>query len=651
VLVFEIEASSMKSGISPASLEWKNGAPYSKTYGDIYFSQDNGLAESEFVFIEQNKLTEVFAQRKSFVICELGFGTGLNFLLNWLRWLETADPDARLFYIGFEKHPLTAEELAQAMLACPELNSLSSELIEKYPPLTKGFHNIQLENGRVNLTLVFGDAKEFLPELIAQVDHFNLDGFAPAKNPELWSKEIFSAMANISRQGTTFSTFTAAGFVKRGLEEVGFDVTKCPGFGKKRESLKGVFAKGDRKSRHRVALPERVAIIGGGLSGTAAAYALSKRGLHVTLLEKEERIAPGASGNPSAIVMPYLQALDDRRSRFYLSAFSFFLQHITELYKHVPDLDWRQTGVLHLPAQNRVTRLMSVLSELKLPQDLVVELDAKQATEMSGIEVDSASLFYKLAGIISPERLCAAYLKACKDLMHLRLNSKALDIEKVAHGYRIMDASGNILVEANIVVIANAYDCRSFKELGWLKVEAVKGQLCKLGYSTEELKNLRMPVCANGHVTPGNDSYHYLGATYHHGDPSDSPDPAKSEALFEKFSDWLPAFKSAKLVEGSERVSYRTSSYDRIPYIGQVPDYSKVQQSYNDRNFSPQSEDLYFPGLYLTTGHGSRGTLSCPFAAEILATQVCNEPLPLERELVETISPLRYLLKQLRQSE
>jgi len=294
---------------------------------------------------------------------------------------------------------------------------------------------------------------------------------------------------------------------------------------------------------------------------------------------------------------------------------------------------------------------MSVLSELKLPQDLVVELDAKQATEMSGIEVGSPSLFYKLAGIISPDRLCAAYIEASKDLVHLQLNNKALDIEKVAEGYKILDASGNTLAEANIVVVANAYDCRSFKELEWLKVEAVKGQLCKLGYSTEKLKNLKMPVCANGHVTPGTDSYHYLGATYHHGDPTDAPDPAKSQALFEKFSDWLPSFKGAKLVEGSERVSYRTSSYDRIPYIGQVPDYRKVQQHYTDRNFSPQSEGLYFSGLYLSTGHGSRGTLSCPFAAEILAAQICNEPLPLERELVDAISSFRYLLKQLRQTE
>jgi len=640
----------MKFGISPASLEWINGSPCSRSYGDIYFSKDNGLAESEFVFIEQNRLKELFASEHRFVICEIGFGTGLNFLLAWLHWARVSPPDAKLFYIGIEKHPLNADDIAKAVARWPELKELCRELLNKYPPLTAGFHCIQLAGGRVHLTLAFGDAGKTLPEVSGTVDHFNLDGFAPSKNPDLWSAEIFTAMADLSRPGTTFSTFTSAGFVRRGLEAVGFEVSKCAGYGDKRESLKGRFAKEERKKIARPVADRKAVIIGAGLSGTATAFALVKRGFQVALLERDKEIASGPSGNPSAVVMPYLQAIPDRRSRFYLSAFSFFLQHIKEIGTFCSDVDWQQSGALHLPAQDRVKKLMDNLDSLTFPQSLVSEVSAAEASDQSGMEIMTPALFYSLAGTLAPATLCHAYLGASKNLIRIKLNKKALAIEKSSHGYQVKDADNNIIAEAEIIVMANAYDCQSFNELSWLKVEAVKGQLCSIEVN-QKTSGLTTTICANGHVTPAKDGVHFLGATYSHGDHSDTIDPLASQALLEKFSEWVPAFKDAGLREGSERVSHRTSSFDRIPYIGPVPDAQKVKASYNDRHFDPASEDLYHPGLYVSSGHGSRGAISCPFAGEILAAQVCDEPLPLEKELIQAIAPMRYLLRALGRGE
>ncbi len=219
------------------------GAPRSKEFDDVYFSAEDGLAETRHVFLEHNNLPAAWQGTAGgggeFVIAETGFGTGLNFLSVWKLFEETAAPGLALEFISFEKYPLRGEEIAAALSVWEEvLAPYTRGLCAVYPKQKQGVHGLKIAEN-VTLRLVFGDVNVEMPKLQALVDCWFLDGFKPSSNPEMWSDIVFANMARMSRPGASFATFTAAGFVKRGLAAAGFEVAKVRGFGRKREMLVG----------------------------------------------------------------------------------------------------------------------------------------------------------------------------------------------------------------------------------------------------------------------------------------------------------------------------------------------------------------------------------------------------------------------------
>jgi tRNA U34 5-methylaminomethyl-2-thiouridine-forming methyltransferase MnmC len=214
--------------------------PYSSLFNDVYFSSDDGLNETEYVFLQGNDLTERFNTLNHFTIIETGFGTGLNFLCAAQLWLNIAPAQATLHFISVEKYPLSLYDLVKALQLFPSLQPLAADLIAQYPQILSG-KTISLFNQRVKLTLMIGDASQCLSGLQHKADAWFLDGFAPAKNPDMWGETLFAQMARLSHVQTTFATFTSAGAVRRGLQAAGFKVNKRAGFGKKREMLHGCF--------------------------------------------------------------------------------------------------------------------------------------------------------------------------------------------------------------------------------------------------------------------------------------------------------------------------------------------------------------------------------------------------------------------------
>ncbi len=234
-----------------ANIEWREnkgaknsiGLPYSLEFNDVYFNTDDGLAETEHVFITHNQLQQRFsdANVSNFTVIETGFGTGLNFLAVSALWLQLAPKSAVLHYIGIEKTPLSLADITRAQALWPQFSDVSQALITQYSTLKAGANVFSVAAGRIQLDLQINDIALALPQLSLSTDAWLLDGFAPAKNADMWSSEMFTQMARLSKTGTTFATFTSAGRVKRGLQSVGFKVSKHKGFGKKREMLSGIF--------------------------------------------------------------------------------------------------------------------------------------------------------------------------------------------------------------------------------------------------------------------------------------------------------------------------------------------------------------------------------------------------------------------------
>ncbi len=216
-----------------AELEWRDGqVPVSSRFDDPYFSLDDGLAETRHVFLDANDLPARF--RDGFHVAELGFGTGLNFLATWYAWRE-AKTNGRLHFTSFEAFPMDAREMAQALAAFPEVSDLAAELVAAV-----GGEGSVFDLGDVTLSVIHGDARMALPAWDGCADAWFLDGFSPAKNPELWEPALMGEVARHTAKGGTAATYTAAGFVRRGLEDAGFDVTRVPGFGRKRHMTRAV---------------------------------------------------------------------------------------------------------------------------------------------------------------------------------------------------------------------------------------------------------------------------------------------------------------------------------------------------------------------------------------------------------------------------
>ena len=219
-----------------------DGTPFSPVYDDVYHSAAGAYAQAQHVFLAGNGLPDRWVDRTRFVIVETGFGLGLNFLATWLAWRDDQLRCRTLHFVSLEKHPLAVTDLAQAHAAWPELAPLAEELRRHWPVLEAGAHHLEFDGGRVLLTLHFGDAVDVLPGLDVAADAFYLDGFSPAKNPELWSPALCASLARLAANDATLATWSVAGSVRRALAAAGFEVTRRPGFASKRQMLVGRYA-------------------------------------------------------------------------------------------------------------------------------------------------------------------------------------------------------------------------------------------------------------------------------------------------------------------------------------------------------------------------------------------------------------------------
>lgn len=643
-----------------AQLDWdEHGQPLSRSYGDVYFSRANGLEETRHVFLAHNRISErcqALAAGGSLVIGETGFGTGLNFLCAWQAFAEHAPADARLHFVSVEKFPLSATDLQRALALWPELAPFATPLLAQYRAIHPGFQRLLLDGGRVVLTLMIGDVLDCLPQLDAQVDAWFLDGFAPAKNPEMWTPELFAELARLSAPGATLATFTSAGFVRRGLIEAGFAMVRVKGFGHKREMLAGPFQHTHRQAiapwfaRPEPPSAERHAVvIGAGLAGCATAASLAARGWRVTLLERQDDVAREASGNPQGVLYLKLSAHGTSLSRLIVAGFGHTRRLLERLQR---GQDWDACGVLQLAFDAKESERQGKLAAA-FPADLLLPVSQAEAEQRAAVALPAGGLFYPDAGWVHPPALCRHLVQ--HPLISLQTYREALGLQRQADRWQV-SGTGGVLAEASVVVLACAAEIGRLLPAANLPLKRIRGQISRLPAS-EASRALRTVVCAEGYVAPPREGEHTLGASFDF--HSDDLTPSVAEhagnlALLEAISTDLsqrlgaPALDPATL---QGRAAFRCTSPDYLPLVGPLAEQSAFAEAYavlaRDARQVPDAPCPWLPGLYINSGHGSRGLITAPLSGELIAAWLNGEPLPVPREVAEASHPNRFMLRKL----
>ncbi|WP_085656059.1 bifunctional tRNA (5-methylaminomethyl-2-thiouridine)(34)-methyltransferase MnmD/FAD-dependent 5-carboxymethylaminomethyl-2-thiouridine(34) oxidoreductase MnmC [Pseudomonas sp. B11(2017)] len=655
----------MKPELPHAQLDWDDlGRPRSRAFDDVYFSDQSGLEETRYVFLEQNRLAERFAALPAngrFVIGETGFGTGLNFLCAWQLFEQSAPAGARLHFVSVEKYPLSPADLERALSLWPELTTFADQLLKRYVAIHQGFQRIVLDNGRVTLTLLIGDALEQLPQLDARIDAWFLDGFAPAKNPDMWTAELFAELARLAAPGATLSTFTSTGWVRRLLNAAGFKMKRTPGIGHKWEILRGEFlgwpaqvpAPAPDKPWFARPAPlageRRALVIGAGLAGCASAASLAARGWQVSLLERHGAVAQEASGNPQGVLYLKLSAHGTALSQLIVSGFGYTRRLLESLQRGT---DWDGCGVLQLAFNDKEAERHAQLAAA-FPPDLLQWLDQPEAQDRAGIGLAHGGLFYPEGGWVHPPALCQA--QAAQPNIELLRHHEVLELRKVDGQWQAFDGD-RLIASAPVVVLAGAADVRRFAQSAELPLKRIRGQITRLA-QTPQSQALKTVVCAEGYVAPARLGEHTLGASFDFN--SDDLTPTAAEHLGNlAMLDEISADLTARLnIPGQDvshlqgRAAFRCTSPDYLPIVGPLADREAFAHAFaalaRDARQVPQVPCPWLDGLYINSGHGSRGLITAPLCGELLAAWLDDEPLPLPKAVAQACHPNRFALRRL----
>ena len=635
--------------VIPADIVWQDKTAVSSQFEDIYFSEHDGIKETQYVFLKQNHLPEAWLGKNDFTVLETGFGTGLNFFCTLDLWFQTNNEKSCLHYISVEKHPVTLSFLKSLIKVWPDYAGYIEELVKNYPPLVSGFHSCELFNGRVKLLLLFGDAAEQFARLQAKADVCFLDGFAPSKNQSMWSELLFKQIARLMKPGGTISTFTAVGDVRRGLMHVGFDMKKADAYGNKRHMLTGVFQSTEETHLLKpwfqydaIECKERtVTVIGAGIAGITTAVALYKAGWKVTVLEKASAVAAGASGNLAGVVMPRMDKEQNSDAIFYWQAYFSALKYYESLQSEGIDFGWEQSGVMQLTMSEQD-------SQSDWPETFFSNLSKQVAQNQAGLDVNAMASFLPAAAHLNPEKLCQNLFQKFSKCINFVFDADVVQLNKTEAGWQLKTSQKEYQSQA--VIICNAEFASQFEQTEYLPIQPVRGQIT---YVDDAIKSkLKTVICDKGYVIPAS-SYLVLGATFER--DSTDRDLSDNDQLknIQQFNDLFDIDFQVPLCEKQPlagRASIRAMTEDRMPLVGAVPDHQYYAQHYADlsRGRKPESyqKATYHQGLFINTGHGSRGLTSSIWSAEIITALISDTPVPVESELLVRLHPARFIIKK-----
>ena len=628
----------------PGSISWKTATtPQSDYFGDIYFSPEDGLAESQYVFLDGVNIPacwQASTAPRVFQIAETGFGTGLNFLNCWSYWQayraqakagEGANQGSqKLHFISVEAYPLQKQDLARALSAFPSLSPLTEKLLTHYPDPRpqQCWHQLDLAED-VTLTLLIGSAADMFQQLSGKIQAWFLDGFAPASNPDMWSDALFTEIARLSEPGTRLATFTAAGAVRRGLASVGFDITRRSGYGRKRHMSLGVFAPIDhqqsvaQKKLSYQTSPPKIAVIGAGIAGANCAAALAQQGISVTVFEQEKIVAQKASGNPIGLIQPGLSATDDPIGQLHRQAILYATQHYQRLNELQPQTDpvFIQTGLLRPltndEQQQRYQKLQKILPAIS---EWVDFLPAMAAQKRFGLPKPMDCLFLEQAGMVFPERLVSTLLNHPGIECHLQAEIDMSELLRSGPSGLLAGFDGYILATGSAISTLEA-------ETNW-PLQLRRGQI-SIHAVLPETASLSCPLSFGGYITPAHQGRHVFGASFLPQDkdlilpPSAQEHQENAQRIAPYFPELAADFADLPASAQQGRAAMRVSCHDHLPLMGQI-------------------SVPHDTSIWICSALGSHGFTTAPLLARSLVHQMLDLTSPLPQKLQDLLDPDRF---------
>lgn len=624
--------------LSPAHISFDaDGLPQAPDYGDRYHARIGATEQARAVFLAGNGLPARWAGRADFTILETGFGLGQNFLATWQAWRDDPGRCTRLHYVAVEGHPATHDDLARALAGSP-FPALARSLVDAWPPLVTGWHPIDLDDGRVQLLLAFGEARRVVPQLDLQADAFYLDGFAPDRNPAMWEPALLQALARRAAPGATAATWTVARSVRDGLRAAGFVPERGPAVGAKRETLRARFAPAFvmRRAPPRGGAPGEAVVVGAGLAGGWATHGLRQQGWSVRVFDRRAEPAQEASGNPGGLFHGTVLPDDGPHAR---------LQRAAALQAERSLRPWLASGrvpgaidgLLRLAdaGQSRAS-LQALIDRHALPPAYVQALTAEEASAHAGLALGRAAWWFPGGGWIAPAALTRALLHGTP----FHGDTHIQRIERAGDRWRLFDARDALCAETGTLVLANAADAlRLWPAAAW-PLGRARGQISVWLQAPSDTPRPRVPVAGGGYLLALPDGGLLCGATAQPGD--DDPALRDSDHHFnlerlQRLSGWSAPMPT------DGRVGWRANSADRLPIVGPVAAHDAAP-ALQVRGIARE------PGLFVLTALGSRGLTWGPLAGRVLAAWVSGAPMPVEAALRDALDPARWRVRAARRS-
>lgn len=628
--------------ITPATLAFDDtGTPFSPAYGDRYHSAASGPGQARHVFLGGNGIPARWQGQRLFTVLETGFGLGTNFFATWQAWRDHDHRPRRLHYVSIEKHPFDTAALARAHAAHPAWQSLSAQLLTQWPPLVPGIYRLVFENGGVVLTLALMDVEDAADALRLRADAYFLDGFAPDRNPAMWSDRVIRRLARMANPDATAATWSTSAATRGTLAQAGFHVERAAGFPPKRHMTVARYAPPWRVAEPPSAMPgehaREVLVIGAGLAGTSVADSLVRRGWRVALIDAGS--GPGCGASSLASVFRVHVSPDDAPLSRLTRACAHLLSHRQQAHLH-------RCGVALLSEDDaEYERMQRAVDNLTLPQDYAATMDADRLSALTGMPVARGGLWLPGGGHADAGALMQSMIGNAGTSLSLRFGRRVASLAREEGRWVARLANGELIASAPFAVLANATEALQFASIDH-PLARTRGQIATLPATT--VRELRAVVAGNGYVTPATDAGATAGAT-HDDDAAGATSESSHREIAARVSNMIPSLRDTlKNVPAAGSVAFRCVTPDHLPVIGAMPDIDAASALGASLPGIALSKLPRVDGLYGAFGFGSRGLLWGPMSGEVIAALLEGEPLPVEAALAHAIDPGRFLLRNAR---